>query len=104
MTILFAYDGSESATAAIATAGKLFGRDRPDAVVLTVWEPLVVEALRAARFSAWTPPPLAVTEVDDDSRRQAEELAEHGAQLAGAAGFAARTLRVADERRIDETI
>jgi hypothetical protein len=50
VTILFEFDGSESADAAIAAAGKLFGHDRLDAVVLTVWEPLVVEALRAARF------------------------------------------------------
>jgi hypothetical protein len=48
VTILFEFDGSESADAAIDAAGKLFGRDRLDAVVLTVWEPLVVEALRAA--------------------------------------------------------
>ena len=48
MTILFEFDGSESADAVIPAAGKLFGRDRLDAVALTVWEPLVVEALRAA--------------------------------------------------------
>jgi hypothetical protein len=47
VTILFAYDGSESADAAIAAAGKLLDYDHADAVVLTVWEPLVVEALRA---------------------------------------------------------
>jgi nucleotide-binding universal stress UspA family protein len=38
MRILFAYDGSESADAAIATAATLLGRDNADAVVLTVWE------------------------------------------------------------------
>jgi hypothetical protein len=35
VTILIAYDGSESADAAIAAAGKLLDRDRLDAVVLT---------------------------------------------------------------------
>ena len=49
MTILFAYDGSESADAAIAAAGKLLGHNRLEAVVFTVWEPLVVEALRDFR-------------------------------------------------------
>jgi hypothetical protein len=38
VTILFAYDGSESADAAIAAAGKLHDHDHVDAVVLTVWE------------------------------------------------------------------
>jgi hypothetical protein len=33
MTILFAYDGSESADAAIAAAGTLLDHDRADAVV-----------------------------------------------------------------------
>ena len=47
MTVLFAYDGSEGGDAAIAAAGELLNHDRADAVVLTVWEPLVVEALRA---------------------------------------------------------
>ena len=50
MTILFAYDGSESADAAITTAAKLFEHNRVDAVVLSVWEPVMVEALRAARI------------------------------------------------------
>ena len=50
MRILFAHDGSESADAAVAAAGKLLDHDRADVVVLTLWEPLVVEALRANRF------------------------------------------------------
>jgi hypothetical protein len=37
VTILFAYDGSESANAVIPAAGKLLNHDRSDAVVLTVW-------------------------------------------------------------------
>jgi nucleotide-binding universal stress UspA family protein len=36
MRILFAYDGSESADTAVATAGMLLGRDNAGAVVLTV--------------------------------------------------------------------
>ena len=72
MTILFAYDGSESAGAAIAAAGKLFEHDRPEAVVLSVWEPLTVEALRAVQFGGWLPLPLDVNEVDERSEAQAQ--------------------------------
>jgi nucleotide-binding universal stress UspA family protein len=104
MTILFAYDGSDSAAAAIAATGKLFEHDRPRAVVLTVWEPLAVEALRAGRFSGWTPVPLDVGQVDEEAEKQAQELAEHGAGLAGEAGFAASARWVADRRRIADTI
>jgi nucleotide-binding universal stress UspA family protein len=104
VTILFAYDGSQSADAAIAAAGKLLDHDRADAVVLTVWEPLVVEALRANRFGGWPPIPPDVTHVDQRVQKQAQLLAEHGARLAGEARFEARALWVADERRIAATI
>ena len=67
MTILLAYDGSESADPAISAIGKLFHQDRRDAVVLTIWEPLVVEVLRSGRFGNWIPLPLDVEEVDGAS-------------------------------------
>jgi nucleotide-binding universal stress UspA family protein len=104
VTILFAYDGSHSADIAIAAAGNLLDHDRVDAVVLTVWEPLVVEALRATRFGGAALVPTDVTEVDKDAEKQARRLADHGARLAGEAGFEARALSVADERRIAATI
>src|SRR5256885_6466191 len=85
VTILFSYDGSESADAAIAAAGKLLDHDRADAVVLTVWEPLVVEALRANRFGGWPPIPPDVTQVDQHAQKQAQLLAEHGARRSPAA-------------------
>jgi Universal stress protein family len=56
MTILFAYDGSKSADAAIAAAARLVGREAATAIVLTIWEPVTVEALRAARFGGWPRP------------------------------------------------
>ena len=105
MRILFAYDGSESADGAIAAAAGLLGHDGNDAVVLTVWEPLTVQALRAERFAA---PMLAVpsdaAEVDEHDTEQARRVAEHGARLAGEAGFDARPLWVADDRKISDTI
>ena len=104
MTILFAYDGSESADAAIAAAGQLLGDVDATADVVTVWEPLTVEALRAARFGGSPPIPPDVPDVDRRAAAQAKRLAEHGARVAGEAGFDARPLWVADKKRIAETI
>ena len=104
MTILFAYDGSESADAAIAAAGQLFGDGDTTADVLTVWEPLTLAALRAARFGGSPPIPPDVADVDRRAEEQAKRLAEHGARLAREAGFDARPLLVAGTKRIPETI
>ncbi len=104
MTILFAYDGSESADAAIAAARALLGGSNDEAVVLTVWEPMVVEALRALRFGGRLPVMSDVTDIDAQSEEEARQLAEHGARLAGEAGFEARPLWVADSRAIADTI
>ena len=75
MTILFAYDGSESADAAIAAAGQLLGDVDATADVVTVWEPLTVEALRAARFGGSPPIPPDVADVDRRAAAQAKRLA-----------------------------
>lgn len=104
MTILIAYDGSESADAAISAARNLLGGGSADAVVLSVWEPLVVEALRAMRFGGRLPVMTDVADVDAQSEDEARQLAEHGARLAGEAGFEARPLWAADTRAIADTI
>jgi nucleotide-binding universal stress UspA family protein len=104
MTVLFAYDGSESADAAISAARDLLGGANADAVVLSVWEPLVVEALRAMRFGGRLPVMTDVADLDAQSEDEARQLAEHGARLAGEAGFEARALWVADTRAIADTI
>ena len=51
MKVLIAYDGSSGADAAILVAAKLVGDHDVDATVLSVWEPLMVEALRTASFN-----------------------------------------------------
>ena len=104
MTILFAYDGPESADAAIPAARDLLGAGSAEAVVLSVWEPLVVEALRAMRFGGRLSVMTDVADVDAQSQDEARQLAEHGARLAGEAGFEARPLWVADTRAIADTI
>ncbi len=104
MTILFAYDGSESADVAISTARDLLGGGSADAVVLSVWEPLVVEALRSMRFGGRLPMLGDVAGFDAQSEDEARQLAEHGARLIAEAGFEARPLWVADSRAIADTI
>jgi nucleotide-binding universal stress UspA family protein len=77
--VIFAYDGSELAKAAIAEAGRLLGPERK-ALVLTVWE----------RFDVGFTPPDGV-EFDaadaDAVSHAAERCAAEGASLADAAGF-----------------
>jgi len=103
MTILFAYDGSEGADLALRTAATIVEPHGSGAVVLAVWEPLVVEALRTPAFAALQVP-TNVAEIDDRSEEFAQRLAEHGTQLARELGFEARPLWVADEKNIAEAI
>jgi nucleotide-binding universal stress UspA family protein len=82
--VVFAYDGSDLAEAAIAEAGRQLRTGR-DALVLTIWEPFNVGFLPVGdvEFNA--------AQVDE-VRKAAEQTAEHGAALAGAAGFQARSM------------
>jgi nucleotide-binding universal stress UspA family protein len=82
--VLFAYDGSDLAGAAIAEAGRQLRSER-DALVLTVWEPFNVGFLPVDKveFNA-----AQVGEV----RKAAEQTAAHGASLAEAAGFRATSM------------
>lgn len=82
--VLFAYDGSELAGAAIAEAGQQLRGGR-EALVLTIWEPFNVGFLPVEEvgFNA-----AQVGEV----RKAAEQTAAHGAALAGTAGFRATSL------------
>jgi nucleotide-binding universal stress UspA family protein len=103
--ILIGYDGSESADAAIATAGKLLAGADVEAIVLCVWEPRSVAAVHAARFGG---PMMAIAndapEVDERSEQQARELAERGAEFARKSGFDATAVWVADDRDLPRTI
>jgi nucleotide-binding universal stress UspA family protein len=79
--IVFAYDGSDLAKAAITEAGRQLRTDR-QAIVLTVWQPYNVGFVspRELKMDA-----AAVDEV----RAAAEETAAQGAAVARAAGFEA---------------
>jgi nucleotide-binding universal stress UspA family protein len=77
--ILFAYDGSDQAKAAIEQAGRQLTNGRP-ALVLTVWQPFGSMALVGA-------PGVAPVGLDDDIEHDAQRVAEEGAELARRAGF-----------------
>ena len=99
--VLFAYDGSDHAKAAIEQAGRQLRTGRA-ALVLTVWQPL--ESIPFAQMAV-IPDEVAET-MGDGARATAAE----GAELAKAAGFDAsplvevgepvweRIVEVADER------
>jgi len=84
--VLFAYDGSDLAKAAIAEAGKQLPARR-DALILTVWRTFNV---------GFVPEPGAQFDAacSDDVRGAAEQTAEHGAALADQAGFRAHAVAV----------
>ena len=87
LTILIAYDGSESARSAIAHAGRLF--PGANAVVATVWTSMQ-EAARAAR--AALPQAMiddAVHNFDTAAEASAAQTAGEGVELASAAGLTA---------------
>ena len=84
--VVFAYDGSDLAKAAIAEAGRQLPAKR-DALVLTVWRTYNVGFLPepGAKFDA-----ACAHEV----KQAAEQTATHGASLAEAAGFRAQASAV----------
>ena len=84
--VLFAYDGSDLARAAIAEAGHQLPRRR-EALVLTVWRTFNV---------GFTPEPDEQFDAacGDEVRQAAEQTAARGAALADAAGFRAHALAV----------
>ena len=83
--VLFAYDGSDLAEAAIAEAGRQLRAGR-DALVLTIWEPfnvgfLPVGEVELQRGRRWT-----------RSGRRPSRPPRTGPSLAGAAGFRAQSM------------
>jgi len=86
--VLFGYDGSEHARAAIDRAGHLL-RPGP-AVVVTVWSTLAGAAPSAMLALPGGVVAEAVSDIDAATREAAEAMAAEGAALAVAAGFEAR--------------
>jgi nucleotide-binding universal stress UspA family protein/MFS family permease len=84
--VMFAYDGSDLARAAIAVAGRQLPAKR-DALVLTVWRTFNVGFVpeRGSDFDAAN---------SAEVRQAAEQTAAYGASLAEAAGFRAQGMAV----------
>jgi nucleotide-binding universal stress UspA family protein/MFS family permease len=84
--VLFAYDGSELASFAIAQAAAQLA-PRRDALVVCVWQPVDV---------GFTPTDTKHFDADQatEVRRAAEKTAAHGASLASEAGFQAQSVAV----------
>jgi nucleotide-binding universal stress UspA family protein len=81
--VLFAYDGSTQAQAAIRAAGQQLRRDRA-AIVVTVWEPLA-----ALPFGA---PAFPVPDLEEGIDQSARNVVDEGVALAAQAGFRATPL------------
>src|SRR5829696_2568631 len=84
-TILIGYDGSEDAEHAIRCAGELLAPRR--AVVAYVWDSLSELLLHTDIQQLTGSMREAAEELDGDERREAKQIAQHGAELAEAAGF-----------------
>jgi nucleotide-binding universal stress UspA family protein len=84
--VLFAYDGSELATAAIEQAAQQLAPGR-DALVLCVWQPADVGfvPVNERHFDA---------NQASEVKKAAEETAAHGASLAEKAGFRSQSVAV----------
>ena len=82
--VLFAYDGSEYAKAAIRQAGQQLQKGRP-AIVLTVWQPAGAMAFAAA-------PGLPPVGFDENPEKRARRVAGEGATLARSSGFRAEPI------------
>jgi nucleotide-binding universal stress UspA family protein len=90
MTVLIAFDGSDDAQAAVDYAGRHLKAE--PAVIMTVWEPLVAQLGWAPLAAA---APVLPDQPDDkyEEEKQAEQLAQKGAELARAAGLTDVTTR-----------
>ena len=106
MRILIGYDGSAAATSAIRTSGEIFAGRDVDAIVMSVWEPLMVEVLHATRFgyTAGLVLPNNVADLDKHAEETAQHLAEQGVVLAGELGVAARPYAIGETHSVAETI
>lgn len=82
--VLIAYDGSDDARAALVYAGGLLkGRQ---AVVLSVWEPLIVQLRHTVLAGIW-PIGEDFASQDEAAEKATRLLAEQGAELANQAGL-----------------
>ncbi len=99
--ILICYDGSPDARAAIEHTGELL-KGEP-ATVLTVWQP-ITEVIARSTALGLSQGVLDVQEIDEASRKSAEQRTEEGAELAREAGLSAKRRTCSQRTTIAEAI
>jgi nucleotide-binding universal stress UspA family protein len=104
--ILVAFDGSDTAQAAVEAAARLFPGHR--LVVTSVWEPGIAVAMASTTDVTgigYVAPTYDEMETMDRAQRdQAADAAETGARLARELGATADANPIADEGKIGETL
>jgi nucleotide-binding universal stress UspA family protein len=98
--VVIGFDGSPAAEHAIRESAKLLA-PRP-AVVVTVWKQgLGFELVETPAASLGLPPaPIdirAAMEIEEETAKHSQRLAQHGAGVANAVGYQAEGIAVADE-------
>ncbi len=107
--IVIAYDGTPQSQAAVRETAHLFGGGVRPVLVLTVWEPGLMNVAIAPApggIGAAVPPPdpEVVRQVDRSEEDHARAIAEDGAELARSLGLASEALAVRDEANVADTI
>jgi nucleotide-binding universal stress UspA family protein len=104
--VVVAFDGSDEARAAVASAAELFA-DRP-LVVVSVWEPGLALAMQTHPDALGTtlppPSPADVVTVDRIEAEHADSLAEAGARLARDRGASAVAVAAPDGGTVAGTL
>jgi len=85
--ILICYDGSPDARAAVEQAAELFRRE--PAAILTVWQPFVEVVARSAVGFGMVPSVPDSDQIDEASRKAADQTAAEGVELATNLGMKA---------------
>lgn len=85
--ILICYDGSDDARAAVEQAARLFPNQ--PATVLTVWEPFAEVVARSTVGFGLVPSVPDAEQIDEASKKAAEQAATEGAELASSLGLTA---------------
>lgn len=88
-SMLIAYDGSEEAKTALAYAGKILRVKT--AYILTAWEPLHLQAARAAGAAGMMQPDVhSAVEIGDPAHDEAVATCREGVAIAAEEGFEAK--------------
>jgi nucleotide-binding universal stress UspA family protein len=99
--VLFCYDGSDGAKAALAVAAEIGARPA-DAVVLTVWMPATLLLARGGSLGTTYVPNEG--EIDQDEAAAAQRIADQGAAEARSLGYNASGLIAEATESVAKTI